>query len=344
MHVLLLHNAPTLKEDDPAFYSDYQVVDAADAVAAALGESGHRVSRLALGADSAALADSLHEHAPDIVFNLFEGLASDPRSEWKVAAQLERSGVPFTGCPSQALKLGGAKHTAKRLLARAGLHTPRFAVVRRTPAPAWPFAWPAIVKPGFFDASLGIDSHSVVANERELALRAEWLLQRFGPPVVVEEFVFGREFSLTLIESTELRCLPPREFRFDAHASLPWPILTYAAKWEPDSDEYQATPVACLAGETDLSCELMRIGKSVFRLFGCRDYARVDVRVDDRDRIHILEINPNPDMTPAGGLAGYLAAGLLDYGAFVNQLAINAVARAPRCQPPRWRAVACPAN
>ena len=105
-----------------------------------------------------------------------------------------------------------------------------------------PIDWPVIVKPAMQDASVGLDQGSVVTDQERLNERVAYLLDAYGPPVLVEEFIRGREFNVGLIESPDLRVLPVSEILFVDQEPGYWPIVTYDAKWKPGSRDYEATP------------------------------------------------------------------------------------------------------
>src|SRR5262249_21649519 len=137
-----------------------------------------------------------------------EGAADDLDTEDYMAALLEWLDIPYTGSPFRTLALARNKHVAKRLLRGGGLPTPDFLVVDRLPGPPCIIPWPVIVKPAAQDASVGLDQGSVVQDQEGLRLRVEDLLRRYGPPVLVEAFIGGREFNVGVIEFPSLRALP----------------------------------------------------------------------------------------------------------------------------------------
>src|SRR5260370_32024489 len=118
------------------------------------------------------------------------------------------------GCPDNAMEWARRKHVTKFLLQGAGLPTAPFFVVEEMPAPENPLGWPVIVKPANQDASVGLDQGSVVSDQERLARRVAQLLERYGPPVLVEQFVPGRELNVGLIEAPDLRVLPISEILF----------------------------------------------------------------------------------------------------------------------------------
>jgi D-alanine-D-alanine ligase len=242
---------------------------------------------------------------------------------------LETLGVPLTGCSAQVLALAGAKHRAKATLSAAGLPTPKCNVIRAAPRRRCELCWPVIAKMALYHASIGIEQASVATNDAQLSARIETLLGRYRGPVLVEEFVAGREFTVTVIELPRCVALPAMEFEFTAAPHELWPLVTYDAKWRPESREYLATPARHAASITvSLERKLADLACRAFRTLGCRDYARVDFRVDNQGQPWILEVNSNPDLSPAACLAGALAAAGYDYEEFIVSLAQRALRRA----------------
>jgi D-alanine-D-alanine ligase len=328
MRVPILYNEPVLPPDHPDAESEHEILYTVDQVAGHLKAVGFDVVPLGVGRDPAALLAGLQRDRPDVVFNLFEGLADHYGTEAHAAGLLEWLGIPYTGCPYHALCLARSKHLTKHLLHGAGLPTAEFLVVERLPVPACTLEWPVIVKPAEQDASVGLDQGSVVTNQSDLERRVALLLERYGPPVLVEQFIRGREFNVGLIEAPDLRVLPVSEILFVDRDPGYWPIVTYDAKWKPGSRDYEATPPRYPATVTPRLAErLGDLARQAFRLLGCRDYARVDFRVRAGGRPYILEVNPNPDFSPTAGLAGGLESAGLTHAQFTVDLVQAALAR-----------------
>ncbi|HKI36806.1 MAG TPA: hypothetical protein VKA46_33450, partial [Gemmataceae bacterium] len=280
MQVLVLYNEPVLPADHSDAESEHEVLFTVDTVAGHLSDAGFEVSRLGVSRDPAALLSALRRARPDAVFNLFEGLPDHNSTEAYAAGLLEWLGIPYTGCPFQTLCIGRDKAWTKRLLRGAGLPTADFFVVEEGPVEECPIEWPVIVKPGLQDASVGLDQNSVVTDLERLNERVAYLLDAYGPPVLVEEFIRGREFNVGLIEAPDLQALPVSEIVFVDQGPGYWPIVTYDAKWKPGSRDYEATPAKYPAEVSSrLAQRLHSVAKQAFRLLGCRDYARVDFRV-----------------------------------------------------------------
>jgi len=326
--ILVLYNRPILPGDHPDAESERSVVDVAENVGEVLKGAGYRIALLGLREDPRQLIDELRRLKPAAVFNLHEGSSDNGETEVYVAGILEWLGVPFTGSPSQTLSVARSKPLAKALMIGAGLPTPASFIVERLPLPCVPTDWPVIVKPALQDASLGVDQESVVTNVRQLESRVAYVLEEYGPPVLVEEFIDGRELNIALVEDPELRCLPASEILFQQGPGT-WPILTYAGKWRTDSAEFIKTPPRCPADISPRLAERVNeLALAAYRLLRCRDYARVDFRVRASDKPYILEVNPNPDISPGAGFARCLAADGVSLAEFILHLSRRALVRA----------------
>lgn len=310
--VLILYNEPVLPREAPDAESEWDVLTTVEAVHQTLCTAGHAVSQLGINNDPRTLLDGLQQGKPNVVFNLFEGTADRGEIEAYVDGVLEWLNVPYTGCTALSACLARDKALTKCLLRGAGLPTAAFLVVEAPPVPQCPLPWPVIVKPAGKDASVGIDQGSVVTEQRQLIQRVELLLDRYRGPVLIEQFIAGRELNVGVIAWPNLRALPLSEILFLIQDPGYWPIVSYDAKWKEESRECIETPPRCPADvEPNLAAHLQTLALQAFQLLGCRDYARIDFRVDAENRPFLLEVNPNPDLNPhAGFTRGLTAAGI----------------------------------
>jgi ribosomal protein S18 acetylase RimI-like enzyme len=146
--------------------------------------------------------------------------------------------------------------------------------------------------------------------------------------VLIERYIAGQEFNVGIIELPELHVLPLSEIEFRKTSEMRWPILTYSGKWISGSAADRATPVCCPAKvDPELSRQIIAAATEAYRLTGCRDYARVDLRVDQQGNIFVLEVNANPDLSPNAGLARMLNADGIEYSQFVKRLVLAAAGR-----------------
>ncbi|MCI0703244.1 MAG: hypothetical protein L0241_19365 [Planctomycetia bacterium] len=331
--ILLLYNEPVLPVDHPDAGSEHDVLETVEDTFKVLNAAGFDATKLGISYDPRPLLDVLKKKKPDAVFNLFEGLATQTGTEISVAALLEWLNVPFTGCPSPCLALGRDKARTKHILSAVGLPTPDYAIIDTLPAPRWRKAWPAIVKPTCQDASIGIDQNSVVTSQKQLDERVRHVFATYGPPVLVERFIFGREFHVNMIEDASSPpnspplVLPLAEIAFQNTKPGHWPVYTFTAKWHEESEEYRTAP---LRAPVEIPAEdfarLQAIAQRSFRVFDCRDYARIDVRMDEDGKFHILEMNPNPYLNSLALVNGLLAIGRT-HEQLIVEMALAAIAR-----------------
>lgn len=329
--ILVLYNEPVLPDDHPDAGSEHDILDTVADASRILEAAGFETRKLGINYSPQPLLDELKRHPPDAVFNLFEGLATHPETEVSVASLLEWLQVPFTGCPSTAMVLGRDKLLTKHLLAAAGLPTAPYAVVSGTPAPPWPHPWPVIVKPVNQDASVGIDQQSVVTTQAELDDRVRYVVEKFGGPALVERYIAGREFHVHMIEDAEAPgmplVLPLAEIAFDSSVPGRWAVYTFTAKWDENSDEYRTAPLKSpVALPPDDFARLQAIAEKSYRMLHCRDYARIDVRMDEDGSFWILEMNPNPYLNSLALVNGLMAIGRTHEQQIVS-MALAALAR-----------------
>jgi D-alanine-D-alanine ligase len=338
--ILVLYNQPVLPVDHPDAGSEYDILDTVNDTFKILKAAGFETTRLGINYDPQPLLDHLKKKRTDAVFNLFEGIATQTGTEVSAAALLEWLNVPFTGCPSPALTYGRDKVRAKYILSAAGIPTPDYFVVDALPVPRWRRPWPAIVKPVFQDASVGIDQNSVVTSQKQLDDRVNFILTTYGPPVLVERFILGREFHVNMIEerntapNTPPLVLPLCEIAFKNDQPGRWPVYTFTAKWNEQSDEYRSAPVrAPVEIPPDDFARLSLIAQRAFRTLQCRDYARIDVRMDSDGKFYVLEMNPNPYLNSLALVNGLVAIGKTHEWLLV-EMALGAIARGGKDVPP----------
>ena len=326
--VAVLYNAPSLPPSHPDHASEADVVEVADAVARSLRDRGYDAAPLPASPPVAGLIGALADFSADVVFNLIEGFGGSSGGEGHITGLLELLGLPYTGCPPEAQMLGHSKARTKAVLRGLGLPTATFAVVEAgEPVPDWPGPWPALVKPEAEDASLGIDQRSVVESPEALAQAIERLRARHPGALLIEAYLPGREFNVGVLALPEPEALPIAEIIYKPPEGS-WPILTYAAKWaEGSADDLASRPRCPAEVDEELAARLAGLAVAAFRATGCRDYARVDFRLDGEGSPMILEVNPNPDIGPKAGLARAIRAKELDHGATLARLVEQALGR-----------------
>ena len=298
-----------------AEFPDLSIIGTVDAVAASLEPEGNTVVRIPVHPDSK-WVDKLRRAHVDLVFNLCESIDGVAALEPAVISVLELLGLPYTGSSSWTTALCLRKHVVNAALERAGLPVPKFAVAR--PGSEIPsVGFPAIVKPAAEDASIGVEQRSVVRTSRELAERVSTMLERWDE-VLVQRYIQGREVNVGILGDA---VLPIAEIDFGRMPKGMWRIVTYRSKWQDGSEEDLGAAPRCPARlPAGLAAQLRKIAVTAWRIVGGTGYGRVDLRIDERGRPWILEVNANPDFSPTAGLARMARVAGIDYAAMVRQI------------------------
>lgn len=295
---------------------------AAQAIAAALVARGHEVHRVPVHGAPNGLLEALARIRPELVFNQVESVNGDARLEAGVAHLYAWLGLRFTGSPPAALSLALDKGLSKAVLVAAGLPTPRGRSLQEAHdldglEPPW------IIKPQALDASHGIDQDSVTSDPARALEKARHLRATYDQPALVEEYVEGRELNVSLLErGGVIEALSPGEIDFSALPADRPRILTYAAKWEEGSLEFGATPAVAAR---DVGAEVLDLAKAAFLALGLRGYGRVDLRLHPTRGPFVLEVNPNPDLSPGAGLALAAARSGIRYEELIERIALAAL-------------------
>jgi D-alanine-D-alanine ligase len=241
----------------------------------------------------------LNESRPDLIFNLCdEGFNNDSFKELHVPASLELMDLPYTGAPPGCLAISYDKALVRALAAQLDIPVPNESYVRPDDQMATlPSVFPALLKPNFGDSSEGITKNSVVDDQKGLIDYLEFLRSRFPKrPVLVQEFLSGKEYSVALIGNPRqgLLALPLLEVDYsNLDKRLPQ-ILGYESKWLPRSPYWTQIKYRESDASEQIQAQLINYSKSLFERLQCRDYARFDYRADDQGTIKLLEVNPNP--------------------------------------------------
>jgi D-alanine-D-alanine ligase len=291
------------------------VVSSVGDVRRALRALGFEPVLVEFAGEPASWLDALRGGGFDAVFNLCEGLGGQGSEEHLAAGAVELLGLPLTGARAFTLGLCFRKDVVNGHLRARGLPVQAWSVARAGAPLAWR-RYPAIVKPAAEDASVGIDARSVVRNRRQLLAALDRGHEKWDR-LLVQRYVDGREFNLALVGD---RVLPHSEITFALPRGLPR-IVSYAAKWEPGTVYYKGTPPRLLgADEARLGARLTRMAQRVWAAVDGVGYGRVDVRMDGRGRLHVVDVNPNPDLSPDAGLARQAAAAGWTYPELVGRI------------------------
>lgn len=322
--VLLVYNVdPSWAAPDQA-----EVTRETERLGTAMQTLGHPVRLVPLTSPDVARALAPHDPRDSVLLNWCEELPGVPHSEAKAVAAFEELGFVYTGATAEVLTLSEDKRRVKERLLEHRVPTPEGGVFESADEVAWE-RFPAIVKPANEHCSLGVTSESVVTGLEELRDRVGRVIRRFREPALVEDFIDGREFHVTLWGNGRIEMLPPAEMDFSDFSDFHDRLCTYDAKFVPDSRHYThiRTLLPAPLTEEELA-ELERVAKAAYRAIGCRDYARIDIRLRD-GVFYALDVNPNADISAEASMACAAEAMGCSYGDMGSRLVRLAAQRHP---------------
>lgn len=296
------------------------VLEAVEAVHRALLELDFTITQVPLAPPLERTERELRNINADLVFNLFEGFCGYPETEAVLPEILSKMGIPYTGCPASVLKLGLDKSKTKVLLKTTGIKTPDFQLLNPKILDMFRLVYPCIVKPRCEDASHGLSSESVVNDSVSLKRQIGLVSNRYNGGALVEEFIDGREFNATILGDSECIALPVSEIVYSLPSGMPR-ILNFAAKWDPDSPYFEGTKAICPAEiEAEERTRITATAIAAFRILGGQGYARVDMRIDHEGLVNVIEVNPNPDISPGSGAVRQAKAASMTYTQFIEKI------------------------
>jgi len=301
LRVLVLVHEDLIPPASMDGYSDEEIVQWKTEydVVTTLREIGHDVNVLGVRADLGVIREALLNFKPDIAFNLLEEFHGNPLYDHHVAGYLELMQQSYTGCNPRGLLIAHDKALSKKILSYHRIRAPRFSVFPRGRKPRLSkrLRFPLIVKSLFEEGSYGISQASIVRTADKCLERIAYLHEKLRTPVIVEEFVEGRELYLSIIGNQRVEVLPPVELQFGNLPEGSHPIATSRAKW---NWKYQEARQIELKIPTDLDDatlrRLKRLGRRIYRVLDLTGYARVDLRLTETGEMFVLEANANPDI------------------------------------------------
>ena len=265
----------------------------------------------------------------DLIFNLTESFGDDDTADFKIAAFLDLIGKKYTGSGTHGLMLAQDKAIAKKIFAFHGIHTPVFAKSFRGRLDfSHDLHFPVIVKPAREDGSIGIEFSAVVSSIRELMERIDWLHAHFDSPVLIEEYIDGREMYVGILGNDKPEALPVVELDLSKLPDGTPRIAAAEVKWGKGTRAYRDTKSMVA---TDLSEEtahsLQQTALAAYQALELRDYGRVDMRLQANGRVHVIEVNPNPWLSSRAELAMAARKSGRSYSQLVEEIVELATAR-----------------
>ena len=308
--------------------AEYEDATAIEGLMASIAANGHEVVELVLDQHFAERVTALR---PDLVFNIAEGVRG-PTRESIVPAWLDHMGVPYTGSDGLTLALTLDKALTKSVVGKRGIVTPAFRRIRRIDEiEGIDLGFPLFVKPNAEGSSMGIRRTSKVATRQELERQVEWVLDTYEEDCLVERFAPGPEYCVGILGNDPPELLPIVEVR------SPGDFYSYEDKRRHRKE------LVCPAVMPDgLADGMRRMGLEVYRALRCRDFARMDFKVDAAGRPSFLEINPLPGLAAEYGVYTHQArAAGIDHAGLIGRIIGCAMERAsvrPGCYAKKERA------
>jgi len=296
-----------------------------------LQEKGYRVTFFDFN-DLPKTFSEIRKSDVDIIFNVCERINNSSLLEPHSAAILDALQIPYTGSNPLTLALCIDKIRVKKLL-----------TFHDIPSPKWDYAYsmdddiseklryPLIVKPGNTDNSIGITNESVVANKKELIKRMEYVIKEMNRPVLVEEYIEGDEYDVTIIgnDEDELQVLPLSRSIFKNMPEGYWHIYPYQVKWSSEESAYDNIIVQRPPRNISkkLASLITEIALDTYRILDCHDYGRVEIRVDEHNNPYVLELNPNPSINIEDLIPHVAEIAGMNYGEFLETIIRMAIQR-----------------
>lgn len=277
--------------DPPDAAAEFDHRDTIEEIKKALLKGGHKVIKIGNVGNLLKILDKLKV---DIVFNLAEGLAGRNR-ESQVPVILETKGIPFVGSDGLTLGLSLDKVLTKKILVAENIPTPPFLEIKDlSTVDGISLNFPLIVKPRYEGSSKGISKSSLTRNKESLRKQAAWVIKTYKQPALVEEFISGQEFTVAIIGNHPPQVLPPVQISIRGRLNLGWMFYTFG---HIRSSHLKYICPARIS--STLKTKIVELAQRSYQALECRDFGRVDIRVDEKGNPYVLEINPLPSLSLA---------------------------------------------
>lgn len=264
-----------------------------------LKKMGHEVKALGVGYELGVIRTHLYEFEPHLIFNLLEEFRGQALFDYYIVAYLELMSAKYTGCNPRGLLLARDKALGKKILRYHRIATPDFFVFQKGKRFHLKrnLRYPLFVKTLNEEASLGIAQTSVVTNEKALRERIEYIFEKYQTDVLVENYIEGREFYVSLIGNTRVEVLPLVELDFGNVSDKGYPIATRKVKWDI---EYREQNRIIVQSPKDLPSsveqKIKHLSQRAYRCLDMSGYGRLDLRMSPDGEVYVIEANPNPDI------------------------------------------------
>ncbi len=297
MKVAILSNIFKKESDSDFKEVEDDLMEVGNAVKNALEIAGHQTVFFDVNETT---FEQLRNSDVEFAFNVCERFNGSSLFEPHIASMLELLNIPYTGSGPLTLATCINKVRVKEILMHHGILTPNYQVFYSRNKKLDPeLKFPLIVKPVCMDNSIGITNDSVVNNEEELRSRVGYILRTYDQPALIEEFIDGKEVTIGVLgNGRTATVLPPAEVLFNNWTEEN-KIYSYEAKWLKETDSWKNVAITCPADLPKYQeYRIKRIALQVYSVLGCRDYGRIDFRLSKEGVPYVLELNPNPGISP----------------------------------------------
>ena len=294
----------------------------------ALSKKYINVETLAINSDIKTAIKKILNYSPDVIFNFVESIEGNSNFEGFVAGVFDLLGIPYTGNGPNCLGNCLSKLRTKQILTSHGIRTPRSFFVQMDDLllkNTFNLKYPVILKLAREDASIGISELSVVNNFESMKERLEYLFLSFNQEVLIEEYINGRELNVAILGDL---VLPISEITFNNLPDDLPKIVTYEAKWSPQSIYYKNTiPICPSVLDDQLKRKIEKMSLEAYNALECRDYARVDIRLNQKNIPYVIEVNPNPDISLDTGFVRSASSAGISYEELLYKIIVLALKR-----------------
>ena len=305
----IYNGKPVAEQSDVNDLSESSFSKEIGSIKKSLQECFNNVKTLAIDRNIEQSITQISKFSPDVILNFVESVNGISAHEYCMAGLFELLSVEFTGNLPQCLGNCLNKLRTKDILRAHDINTPSAVIIRKPESlnkKSFLLKFPVILKLLTEDASIGISEYSVVKNLTELKKHVRFLFDTYKQNIIAEEYIDGRELNVAILGN---RALPISEIVFNGLPEGLPKIVTYDGKWIADSVYYENTKPKCPADlDAQTKKRIETLALKAYNVMGCRDYARVDIRLDENGIPFVIEVNPNPDISSDSGFARAAAA------------------------------------
>lgn len=308
--------------------SEMGFLDEIDRICTSLSKYYECVETLPIYNNIESVIKNIEKFKPDVIFNFVESVEGITSYEFCIAGVYELLGYKYTGNRPQTLGNCLNKSITKNILKAFNIDTPSYLTLTKNDElnkKNFTLKFPVIVKLLKEDASIGISENSVIYNFKKLLKQVEFLSTTYKSDIIIEEYINGRELNVAILGNS---ILPISEITFKGLPKGLPKIVTYESKWIADSDYFNNTIPVCPAKlNKKLKAKVEEIAVKSFNALNCRDYARVDIRIDKNNNPYVIEINPNPDISMDSGFYRSAKKFGLEYDQMLKRISEFALSR-----------------